>query len=69
MKIEATIDLDELWSGDEWDSTVAGLIRDELKIVIRKEIKNAVQKDPTLKKAIKSIQNKAAQTIIEAMAT
>ena len=67
MKIEAVIDLDEIWAGEEWDSTIASLIRDELRKVIAKEIKRAVTSDPKLKRAIKAIQDKAAQEIIAAM--
>ena len=67
MKIEAVVDLDDIFVGGGWDTTIAEIVRDELKAVIRKEIKGAVSSDPKLKRAIAAIQKRAAEQIIAAM--
>ena len=66
MKIEAIIDLDEIMVA-EWDTTVAAMVRDELKAEIKREIRTAIKHDPKLKQAVKKIQTRYAEQIIEAM--
>ena len=65
MKIKAIIDLDELCSGREWGETVTQIIEEELKVEVRKQIKAAIKDSSNLKKAMKLVQNEAAERIIE----
>lgn len=65
MKINASIDLDELWTGSEWSETVASMITDELRAVIRAEIKKSLKDDPKLKKMIAAYKTTAIQQAME----
>ena len=64
MSFEIKIDLDEIFSGDNWGTTVGEMVREEVRSVVRSEIKKAVKSDADLKKAIKALQKRAAQNIV-----
>ena len=67
MEIIAKINLDEVWVGGEWETAVAEIVRDELRSEIRRELKAAVKSDPKLKKAVRRLQQLAAEQILAAV--
>jgi hypothetical protein len=65
--VKIAINLDEVMSGDHWDTTVGEIIRDEIKSAVRAEVRKNVRANPDLKKAIKALEKYASQQIIEAI--
>lgn len=65
MKI--SIDLDEVMSGDHWETTVGEIIRDEIKLVVRSEVRKFAKNSPELKKAIKALEKHAAKQITDSL--
>jgi hypothetical protein len=61
MKIE--LDLDKIEVGD-WNESIANIIRDEIKLVVHSEIRRSLKDNPDLKKAIKVMQQKAAESLL-----
>lgn len=66
MDIKATIDLDKIFTGSDWDTTVAEIIADELKFAIKSEIRKSIKEDPLLKETIAKLKKVAGQRILEA---
>lgn len=58
------IDLEEIFTGEQWEETVADIIRDELKSVIRNELKKEFKENITFTGAMKKVRERAAQEII-----
>ena len=65
LKIE--LDLDKIWTGDEWDTTLGEIMRDEIKAVVKAEIRKALKSSTDLKRAIATLQKRAAANIIEGL--
>ncbi len=65
MKLE--LDLEDVFSGEHWDTTVGEIIRDEIRLLVKAEVKKAVKTDRKLRAAIKKLQDKAAEDIIAAL--
>ncbi len=65
--MKLTIDLDAIWADGDWGTTVGEIVRDEIRIVVKREVKKAVKDDPDLKRAIRQLTTRAAQTIAEAL--
>lgn len=63
LKIE--LDLDKIWSGDEWNTTIGEIMREEIKFVVRKEISKALKESTELKKAIIALQKRAAAQLLK----
>jgi len=64
VKIKAEIDLDEIMAGGDWDTSIGEMVRDELKSVIKAEIRSAIRSNDKLKKAIKALESRAADQIL-----
>jgi len=62
--MKLSIDLDSIEIG-EWNDTVSGIIRDELKSEIRIEVRKAIRANPDFKKAIKKMQEAAASGLLD----
>ena len=65
MKIE--LDLDTVFSGNDWGTTVGEIVRDEIRALVKAEVKKAVKTDKKLLAAIKKLQAKAAEGIVDAL--
>jgi hypothetical protein len=59
------LNLDEIWTGDEWDTTVGELLRDELKLAIRAEIKKGLRESKDFKAAIAKLQKAAMDEALQ----
>jgi len=65
MKIE--MNLDDIWLGHDWGTTVGEIVRDEIKALVKSEVKKAIKTDRKLRVAIKKLQDKAAEDIVAAL--
>ncbi len=65
MKIE--LNLDDVFSGDHWGTTVGEIVRDEIRALVKAEVKKAVRTDKKLLAAIKKLQTRAAEDIVAAL--
>ena len=65
MKIE--LNLDDVFSGDDWGTTVGEIVRDEIRALVKAEIRKAIKTDEKLKAAIKKLQDRAAEDIVAAL--
>ena len=65
MKIE--LDLDDVFLGDHWGTTIGEIVRDEMRMLVKAELKKAIKTDKKLKAAIKKLQDKAAEDIVAAL--
>lgn len=65
MPLNVQLDLDDIWTGEEWSSTIGDLLRDELRAAIKAEIRSAIKKSPPLKKIIKKYQDRAIAEALE----
>ena len=63
MKLNVEIDLDDLFSWQ--DESVATIIKEELKTMIRKEIANGIKNDPKLKALVTKMQKLAIEKALE----
>ena len=64
--IKMELDLDRIWVDDDgWNSTLASIVKEELRTVIKTEIRKALRESTDLKKAIKALHKKAAQQILD----
>lgn len=62
-----SLDLDELFT-DEWNNTVAEMLRDEVKNCIRIEMKKALSEDKNFKKLVRECEQLGILNIMSAMA-
>jgi hypothetical protein len=62
MKLE--INLDEITVGHYGD-TITNIIKDEIMREVRNEVRKSLKKNPSLNKAIKVMQEKAADSLLE----
>lgn len=67
MDLNFKVDLDSIFVGGEWETTVGEIIKDELRAAIKAEVKRGLKNNPLLQKAVKAVQNEAAKKIIESM--
>jgi hypothetical protein len=67
MKVPFEIDLDEIFVGGDWDTTLAEIMKEEIAGEVRRVIKASVKSNTKLKKAIKALENKAAEQILESI--
>ena len=65
IKIE--LDLDKIWLDSDWDTTIGSILRDELKLAIRNEVRRDIKNDPQLKKVVGLFRKKAIMQAIEAI--
>ena len=65
MKLDASIDLDQIETGTDWGETVAELIREELRTAIAKEICGLVKNDPSIKRAVNKAKKSAVEQIVK----
>ena len=65
MKIE--LDLDDVFTGDHWETTVGEIVRAEIRALVKLELKKAIRTDKKLRAAIKKLQDRAAEDIIAAL--
>jgi len=68
MAIKIELDIDKIWTGAEWDTTLGEIMRDEIKAVVKSEVKKALRESTDLKKAITALKKKAASKILENLA-
>lgn len=68
MAIKIELDIDKIWTGDEWGTTLGEIVRDEIKAIVKSEVKKALRENSDLKKAIAALQKKAAANIFENLA-
>lgn len=64
-KLKMELDLDSIWTGDEWGTTLGEILKDEIKTVVRSEIKKSLRENSDLKQAIAALRRRAAQKIID----
>jgi len=62
MKLE--INLDEINVGN-WGETITSIIKDEIQIAVRTEVRKSLKKNPSLNKAVKVMQEKATDSLLE----
>jgi len=62
-KIE--LDLEKMFSGDDWNTTIADVIRDEFRKVLRETLRVTFRTDVTFTGAMAKIREKAALEIID----
>ena len=67
MKIEAVLNLDEIMTGPDWDTSIAEMVRDELRLVIKAEIKKAISNDKDIAKAINAMKKRAAAELMASL--
>jgi hypothetical protein len=63
--LKAELNLDELWTGAEWQESVAGMIKDELKFAIRDAMRKALKEDKDLQKVIKEYKKRALKEALQ----
>ena len=61
---ELSIDLDSLFSEDDWGTTVAEIIRDELIKLIKTSLRKEFRENIAFAGAMKEIRNRMAKKII-----
>lgn len=66
--INISINLDEIYTGDEYGETIARIIKDEIEYYIKSEVKKIMKKDKELKKFISDYKSKVVTKIIDGMA-
>ena len=64
MKINAILDLDDIWVGHEWDETIGSIIRDEMKTLVKTELRKALKEDREFQKAMRTMKKKAIQQLL-----
>ena len=65
MKLDISLDLDNLWTGAEWDETLGEMLREEIRSVIKAEMKKSVKEWAGLKKVIKEYKQRAIQEAMD----
>jgi hypothetical protein len=68
MEVVAKIDLDDLWSGDEWGTTVGQILTDELRSVIKAELRKSIKSDKDFTKLIEKLREQAITEALKAVA-
>jgi len=66
MKMTTTIDFDEIYTGAEWSETVAAVVRDEIKLLLRKTVKAELK---SRERRIKEITKNLSKRALEELAT
>ena len=62
--MKLSIDLDKIETG-EYGDTVAGILKDEIKLAIAYEVRKAIKENTDLKKAVKRLTDNAAKELLK----
>jgi len=61
MNLKVELNLDDLFTGADWQETIGEILRDELKGEIRQQMKKSVKADTKLQRVIKEYKNRAVK--------